>query len=95
MSKQITSAQTIDWKELLTLFSPAGQQQMVDFIRQAQADRGRNWLPEIQTEYPMFSWIVELVCTKSADDAFAELQAAYPTYPLSWVKPKLLVYMAP
>lgn len=76
----------VKWSDILTLLSPGGQQGLVDFIRQAQADRGKNWLPEIQAEYPMFTWIVELVCKHDAEDAFIALQREFPGYPLSWVK---------
>ena len=80
------SNQTISWREVLTFISPAGQQQLVEFVRTAQAERGANWLPEIQAEFPMFSWIVELVCTRTADEAFADLQTQFPTWPLYIVK---------
>jgi hypothetical protein len=81
--------QTISWGEILTFLSPAGQQQLVDFVRQAQEDRGANWLPEIQAEFPMFSWIVELVCTKTPAEAFADLQAEFPSIPLRLVENQL------
>jgi hypothetical protein len=80
------SQQTIDLREFLTFLSPAGQQQIVEFIHRAQAERGANWLPEIQAEFPMFSWIVELVCNRTADEAFAELQSQFPNYPLQLAK---------
>jgi hypothetical protein len=76
------ATETLDWKDLLTFLSPTGQQQIVDFVAEAKATRGSNWLPEIQREFPMFSWIVELVCTRTADEAFADLQDAFPNYPL-------------
>ena len=75
---------TIGWTELLTFVSPAGQQQIVDFVAEARERRGADWLPEIQAEFPMFSWIVELVCTRGAEEAFAELQREFPNYPL-WI----------
>ena len=80
----------INWSDLLTLLSPAGQQQLVDFVRRAQAERGANWLPEIKAEFPTFTWIVELVCTRTADEAFADLQAEFSGLPLRLVKPQLL-----
>jgi hypothetical protein len=79
----------VSWKEVLALLSPAGQQQLIEFVRQAKADRGKNWLPEIQQEFPLFSWIVDLVCNKSAEEAFAELQTQFPAFPLQIVRPKL------
>ena len=80
------SNQTVSWSEILALISPTGQQQLIDFVKTAQETRGVNWLPEIQAEFPMFSWIVELVCTKTADEAFDELQSEFPNYPLYFVK---------
>jgi hypothetical protein len=43
-------------------------------------------LPEIQAEFPMFSWIIDLVCNHTADEAIAELQTQFPNYPLQLVK---------
>lgn len=74
----------LTWQEILTFLSPAGQQQIVDFIREARETRGENWLPEIKNEFPMFSWIVELIATRTADEAFDELAAAFPNWPL-WI----------
>jgi hypothetical protein len=74
------------WSELLTFLSPGGQQQIIDFVRRAQVERGANWLGEIKSEFPMFSWIIELVATKTAEEAFLELQKSYPHYPLTFVK---------
>lgn len=81
--------QTINWKQIATLLSPAGQQQLVDFVRRAKEDRGKHWLPEIKREYPTFSWIVDLVANKTADEAFAELQAEFPVFPLHLVEGKI------
>lgn len=80
----------IGWSELLTFFSPAGQQQISDFIAQAKDQRGENWLPEIKAEFPLFSWIVDLVANRTADEAFEELQKTYPTYPLWIAKGQLI-----
>lgn len=78
------------WSDLLTFLSPGGQQQIIDFVRRAQVERGANWLPELKNEFPMFSWIIELVATKTADEAFNELQATYKYYPLHFVKPSIV-----
>lgn len=86
----MTDNETISWLDLLTFVSPGGQQQIIDFIAEARSTRGANWLPEIKREFPMFSWIVELVVTRTADEAFSELQAAYPNYPLYLAKGQLL-----
>lgn len=88
--KPMTKAPQVSWRDLLVLLSPAGQKELVDFVHQAQNDRGANWLPEIRAEYPTFSWIVELVATKTAEEAFAELQAEFPTWPLWMVKTQLI-----
>ena len=83
-------SETIGVREFLTFLSPAGQKQIVDFIQKAKADRGTNWLPEIKAEFPMFSFIAELVADRDAEDAFTELQNQFPTYPLNFVKRELL-----
>lgn len=83
-------ANEMGWLEFLTFLSPKGQEQIVDFIRAAKETRGENWLTEIKREFPMFSWLVELIATRTADEAFEELQAAYPTYPLSLAKGQLI-----
>lgn len=81
--------QTISWKEVAALVSPSGQKQLVDFIRQAQAERGANWLPEIQRDYPTFSWLVELVCNRTADEALEELNNEFPIFPLWMIEGQL------
>ena len=73
--------QTISWQEVLTFLSPSGQQQLIDFVREAQQKRGANWLPEIKAEFPLFSWIVDLVANKK-DEAFEAVQGEFPNYPL-------------
>ena len=77
-----TNNQTVTWSDLLTFLSPAGQHQIVEFVRRAQTERGANWLPEIQAEFPMFSWIVDLVCNHTADEALSELAREFPYLPL-------------
>lgn len=75
----------ISWKEWLTFISPAGQQQIVDFIAEARETRGENWLPEIQAEFPMACWIVELVCTKTDTEAVHEIAELYPNLPIKLI----------
>ncbi|MDI1241218.1 MAG: hypothetical protein PSX80_04780 [bacterium] len=84
------ASETIGWKEWLTFLSPAGQEQIIDFIRQAREERGGNWLPEIKAEFPMFAFIVELIADREADQAFEELQSQFSGYPLWMVKDKLI-----
>ena len=76
--------------ELLSFVSPQGQQAMIDFVREAKETRGENWLPEIKAEFPTFSWIVELIADRTAEAAFAELQKAFPNYPLWLAKGQLI-----
>jgi hypothetical protein len=83
-------SKAISWREILTFLSPAGQQQIVDFVRQAQTERGANWLPEVKAEFPTFSWLADLVCNYEADEAFDEIQSEFSTLPLSLVKPQLV-----
>ena len=86
----MTQSREIGFYDLMTFISPAGQQQIVDFIREARGTRGSNWLPEIQAEFPLFSWIVDLVANRTAEEAFEELQKAYPDYPLRLAKGQLM-----
>lgn len=78
-----TPAQQIKWHDLLAFCAPAGRRAMVEFVQQAREERGVNWLPEIKAEYPLASWILDLVCNHTADEAFERLQADFPHYPLS------------
>lgn len=72
----------IGWREWLSFVAPAGQQQIIDFVHQAREERGENWLEEIQYEFPFAAWIVELVCTKTDDEAVDAIANAYPTWPI-------------
>ena len=84
------SSNGIGLSELMAFVSPAGQQQLIDFVRDAKATRGENWLPQIKAEFPTFSWIVELIANRTAEEAFSELQTAFPNYPLWMAKGQLL-----
>lgn len=77
--------------EILQLLSPNGQTELVAFVQRAKEERGANWLPEIKKEFPTFSWIADLVANKTAEEAFAELEAEFPTYPLWMMKGKLIL----
>jgi hypothetical protein len=78
------------WRDLLTFLSPSGQRQIVEFVQRARRERGHNWLVEIKTEFPLFSFLVELVALRTAEEAFLELQSAYPNYPLAFVKSSII-----
>ena len=75
---------------MLAFISPAGQQQLIEFVREAKESRGENWVPQIQAEFPTFSWIVELVADRTAEEAFAALEAEFPNYPLWLAKTQLI-----
>jgi hypothetical protein len=81
-SQNAASPPSLSWRQLLDLFSPAGQASVVAWITEARETRGANWLPEIKAEFPMFSWIVELACTCTADEAITQVAAAYPHMPV-------------
>jgi hypothetical protein len=83
-------ANSIGWHEWLAFLSPDGQQQIVAFVRQAREERGANWIAEIQTDYPMLSYIVALVANYDAETAFDELQSQYSQWPLWIAKTKLI-----
>lgn len=67
------------WLELL---SPSGQEKIIHFIQRAKEERGKHWLPAIKAEFPFASWIVELVATKTADEALDEICLTYPSLPV-------------
>lgn len=82
--------ESIGWSEWLAFLTPDGQEQIIAFVRQAKADRGANWLNEINAEFPMFSFIVELIADRDGEEAFTDLQSQFPSYPLWLAKPKLI-----
>ena len=88
-SASFMSENSISLSEIITFLSPSGQQQLVDFVRQAREQRGSNWLPEMQAEFPMLTWVVDLVCNHTADEAFTELQRQFPNYPLQLARPSI------
>src|SRR3954463_13639025 len=71
-----------NWAGFLQLISPSGQQQMIEFVQRAQRERGANWLPEIKAEFPMASWIIELVCTRTAEQALDAVCDTYDKWPV-------------
>jgi hypothetical protein len=77
-----TQPPPVNWADLLKLLSPDGQRQIVDFVRRAQEERGSGWLDEIKVTFPLASWIFELVCTRTADEALDDVAAAYPKWPI-------------
>ena len=84
----------VSWQEFVTLLSPDGQQQLIEFVKKARDERGRNWLPEIRRDFPMFSWIVELVSTRNADEAFEEVQHQFSNLPLGLVRGQIVTLHA-
>lgn len=84
-NRSATKPQEISWREWLSLLSPGGQQKVIDFIWEAQEIRGKNWLPEIKAEFPLFSWIAEIVCTCTADEAVSEIADEYPHLPIELI----------
>lgn len=82
--------QQIDLKAFLELLSPAGQKRIVEIVEKAKAERGSQWLIEIQRTYPTLAWIVDLVANYDAETAFELLEQRYPGYPLRLVRTKLI-----
>lgn len=72
----------LSWSELLCFVSPDGQQEIVDFIVDIRERRGADWLPTIEADFPLASWLVRLVCTKDADETIAEIAGLYPSWPI-------------
>jgi len=76
--------QTLNLADFKALLSPDGQRQLVDFVRRAKEERGAGWLDSLKADYPTFSWIVDLVANRTADEAFQHLQNEFPIFPLSY-----------
>jgi len=75
----------IAWQQWLKFLTPEGQQQIVEFVAEARDTRGANWLPELKAEFPFASWILELVATKTADQALDEIARTYPLIPVKFL----------
>lgn len=80
---------TFSFGDVMNLLSPDGQRQLIDWIRTARDERGAGWLEELKAEYPTFCWMVDLVANRTADEAFRELQAEFPLFPLSLAEGKI------
>ena len=81
---------SINWRELLSFLSPAGQKLIVGSLQRARTEYGAQWMPAITSQFPEFSWLVELLCDHhDAEEIFELLQKQYPTLPLSMIKPQL------
>jgi len=76
--------------QLMHLVSPEGQQEIVDFIRDARERGGRDWLPAIKSEFPFATWIADLVANYTADEAFEEICRSYPAARLAGSQIKAL-----
>ena len=74
----------LSWAELLRFVSPGGHQEIVDFIVDVRERRGADWLPTLEADFPMASWLVRLVCTKDADAALDEIAELYPNLPIRY-----------
>lgn len=76
--------------ELLTFTTPEGRAEIAALIAKCKDDRGAGWIDAIKTEYPYFSWLIDLAANNDAETAFNEAQQAYPHYPLWMVKNQLI-----
>lgn len=77
----------IGWRDLLTLLSPVGRDQIRQIIERAKEERGRGWIEAIKVEYPTACWIIDLAANYTAEDAYKAVAQAYPNYPL-WMAQK-------
>ena len=62
----------------IDLVTPRGQRLVIDYIRDFRTVHGPEWLDEMRKLYPEFCRLVELVTTKTADEAHAEIVKDYP-----------------
>lgn len=64
--------------DLTAAITTEGQEQILQFLREYRDQHGPEWIAEIKAEYPTLSWIIELVATKTPDEAHAEICHHYP-----------------
>ncbi|MBX3299758.1 MAG: hypothetical protein KF736_09885 [Acidobacteria bacterium] len=67
---------------MVRLFSPSSKAEIAEIIADARQRAGADWLKAIRHEYPMFSWMIDLVVNYDAEHAYAHLSDQYPDYPL-------------
>ncbi len=84
----------IGWRDLLTLLSPVGRNQILAIINDAKTNRGSKWIEAIKEEYPTACWIIDLAANHSAEDALNAVQKAYPNYPLWMAKAQIFDFHA-
>jgi len=65
----------LDFTQML---SANGQEVLLNWFRQYRDQHGHEWKAEIKNEWPLGYWVVELVTTRTADEAFAEIVRQYP-----------------
>lgn len=71
-----------------------GQQVLLEWFRTYRDQHGAEWLADIKAEWPFGSWVVELVTTKTADEAHAEICKHYPLAALPFAAKPLKAFHA-
>lgn len=59
------------------LLTDNGLQVLLEWFRTYKDQHGPEWIADIKAEWPFGSWIVDLVTTKTADEAFVIVKQNY------------------
>jgi len=79
------AAKQLDISQWTRLLTPEGQAEVVAFVRDFRERRGADWIPAIKADYPTLSWLVEIVATKTADEAVDEIAGQFPLFPVRFL----------
>lgn len=82
MPNQNGNAPPLDWQTCLQVLSPGGQQAIAEFIADFRTTHGPAWIEEMQETYPMATWLLDLACNHSADEAVDEIAGLFPLLPV-------------
>lgn len=83
-------ATKIDWMQMVRILSPSSRAEIAAIIADARQRAGADWLRAISDEYPMFTWMIDLVANYDADAAYMQIESEYPDYPL-WMFKRQIV----
>lgn len=76
--------------ELLNLLTPAGQQQLVDFVREANATQGKPFADYVREHYPQFVGVLDVLINYTPRAAVNKLIDDYPLLPIRNFAPQII-----
>jgi hypothetical protein len=65
--------------ELLKLATPEGQTEFLDLVREVRTNAGQSWLQDLESDFPLFYEIADLVVNHSFDDAYKKICSDFPS----------------